>query len=72
MNCRGRAWCSPPSSSTSDVVKGIKYDNINLGAPTGVLPDGRYSYARNPNDAPGSSNTTRWNANPSFAAERSC
>jgi outer membrane receptor protein involved in Fe transport len=51
-----------------DVVKGIKYDNINLGAPTGVLPDGRFSYARNPNDAPGSSNTTRWNANPSFSA----
>jgi hypothetical protein len=50
-----------------DVIKGIKYDHLNLGAPTGVLPDGRFSYARNPNAAPGSANTTRWNANPSFS-----
>lgn len=52
-----------------DTVKGIKYDNLNLGAPTGVLPDGRLSYARNPNQAPGSANTTRWNANPSFGQQ---
>jgi hypothetical protein len=52
-----------------DVVKGIKYDNINLGAPTGILPDGRFSYARDPNAAPGSSNPSRWNANPSFGQQ---
>lgn len=49
-----------------NVENGIYYQNLNLGAPTGVLPDGRNSYARNPNAAPGSSNTVRWNANPSF------
>ena len=32
-----------------DTIKGIKYDNINLGAPTGVLPDGRLAYQQNPN-----------------------
>lgn len=52
-----------------DTIKGINYQNINLGAPTGVLPDGRLSYARTPNGAPGSANTTRWNANPSFGQQ---
>jgi hypothetical protein len=52
-----------------DVVKGIKYDNLNLGAPTGTLPDGRLSYAKNPNGQPGGTNTNRWNANPSFGQQ---
>ncbi|PZP59705.1 MULTISPECIES: TonB-dependent receptor [Pseudoxanthomonas] len=52
-----------------DVVKGILYQNLNLGTPTGVLPDGRSSYARFPNQAPASANTTRWNANPSFGQQ---
>lgn len=52
-----------------DVLKGIRYENLNLGAPTGVLPDGRLSYARFPNNAPGGANTARWNANPSFGQQ---
>lgn len=52
-----------------DVVKGILYQNINLGAPTGTLPDGRLSYAKNPNGTPGGTNTNRWNANPSFGQQ---
>ena len=49
-----------------DVENGIWYQNLNLGAPTGTMPDGRNSYARDPAAAPGSSNTVRYNANPSF------
>ena len=52
-----------------DTLKGIKYDNINLGAPTGVLPDGRLAYQRTPNGTTtgtGGANQARWNANPSF------
>ena len=52
-----------------DTVHGIKYDNINLGAPTGVLPDGRLAYQQTPNGTPtgtSGSNLARWNANPSF------
>ncbi len=52
-----------------DVVNGILYQNINLGTPTGLLPDGRLSYARTPTAAPGSANTSRWNANPSFGQQ---
>lgn len=52
-----------------DVIKGIRYENLNLGAPTGVLPDGRPSYALRPNDIPSGTNTTRWNANPSFGQQ---
>ena len=52
-----------------DTIKGIKYDNINLGAPTGVLPDGRLAYQQTPNGTTtgtSGSNPARWNANPSF------
>lgn len=49
-----------------DVVNGIRYEDLNVGAPTGTLPDGRLSYAKNPNAAPGSSNTANWNKNASF------
>ena len=52
-----------------DTINGILYQNINIGAPTGVLPDGRYSYAKTPNAAPGGANTNRWNANPSFGQQ---
>ncbi|MDE2084860.1 MAG: TonB-dependent receptor, partial [Xanthomonadaceae bacterium] len=31
-----------------NTVNGLLYQNINLGAPTGVLPDGRQSYWANP------------------------
>lgn len=51
-----------------DVNKAVQYQNLNLGDPTGIMPDGRYSYAKDPNGAPGSSNTVRWNANPSFGS----
>lgn len=51
-----------------DVNKAIFYQNLNLGTPTGVLPDGRFSYAQDPNAAPGSSNPSRYNANPSFGS----
>lgn len=51
-----------------DVIRGVQYKNLNLGTPTGVLPDGRYSYAKDPYAAPGSSNTARYNANPSFGS----
>jgi hypothetical protein len=45
----------------------VQYQNINLGAPTGLLPDGRNSYFQNPNGSPADrNNTNRWNANPSF------
>lgn len=50
-----------------DVDKGILYRDINTGTPTGTLPDGRYTYARYPNQAPGSANTVNWNKNPSFS-----
>lgn len=50
------------------VNRAMMYQNLNLGTPTGLLPDGRYSYAKDPNAAPGSSNTARWNANPSFGS----
>jgi outer membrane receptor protein involved in Fe transport len=52
-----------------DTVDGIKYDNINLGTPTGVLPDGRLAYQRTPNGTTtgtAGANPARWNANPSF------
>lgn len=49
-----------------DVNNAIQYQHLNLGTPTGALPDGRLTYSRFPNQAPGSTNTTRWNANPSF------
>ncbi len=49
-----------------DVNQAVQYQNLNLGAPTGTLPDGRFSYAKDPFAAPGSSNTSRYNANPSF------
>ena len=52
-----------------DTIKGIKYDNINLGAPTGVLPDGRLAYQQTPNGTTtgtSGANPARWNANPSF------
>jgi hypothetical protein len=51
------------------VVNGILYQNLNLGAPTGTLPDGRLSYAKTPGAAPGSSNTSRYNSNPSFGQQ---
>ncbi|KAF1016371.1 MAG: hypothetical protein GAK31_01869 [Stenotrophomonas maltophilia] len=46
--------------------KGVIYRDLNTGTPTGQLPDGRYTYARNPNGAPASANTANWNKNPSF------
>ncbi|GAB1596405.1 TonB-dependent receptor [Lysobacter claricitrinus] len=52
-----------------DTMKGILYQNINLGTPTGVLPDGRLSYALNPIGTPGGTNTNRVNANPSFGQQ---
>ena len=48
------------------VKDGIYYQNLNIGAPTGTLPDGRFTYYRNPTGGP-SGNGTRNNANPAFA-----
>ena len=47
----------------SETKNGIHYEHLNLGAPTGTLPDGRNSYYADPTD-PGSSD--RANANPNF------
>ena len=47
------------------VKDGIYYQNLNIGTPTGVLPDGRLSFYKNPNGNP-QGNTNRYNANPSF------
>ncbi|MEO6076526.1 MAG: TonB-dependent receptor [Dokdonella sp.] len=49
-----------------NVNDAIQYQQLNLGTPTGTLPDGRLTYSRLPGAAPGSSNNTRYNANPSF------
>jgi hypothetical protein len=43
----------------------IYYRNLNIGAPTGLLPDGRNSYYCNPHGGTGG-NTSRCNANPTF------
>jgi outer membrane receptor protein involved in Fe transport len=51
------------------VVNGILYENLNLGAPTGILPDGRLSYAKTPGAVPGGGNTSRYNSNPSFGQQ---
>jgi hypothetical protein len=48
------------------VKDGIFYRNLNIGAPTGVLPDGRLSFYCNPTGGTGG-NTSRCNANPAFA-----
>lgn len=48
------------------VEDGILYENLNIGAPTGVLPDGRYTYYRDPLGAP-SGNRNRHNANGDFS-----
>lgn len=52
-----------------DVRQAIFYQNLNIGAPTAVLPDGRYSYAQQPFAAPSRDNGQRWNANPSFGQQ---
>jgi hypothetical protein len=48
-----------------DTYKGILYKNLNIGSATGVLPDGRNSYYKNPLANP-TGNTSRANANPAF------
>ena len=46
----------------------IWFQNINTGAPTGVLPDGRLSFYRYPNLDPKAKNqTVTYNANPAFS-----
>ena len=32
-----------------NTINGVRYENLNYGAPTGTLPDGRLSYWKNPN-----------------------
>ncbi len=44
---------------------GIYYQAINIGAPTGVLPDGRYQYWATPGESP-SSRDAAANRNPDF------
>ncbi len=43
----------------------IFYQNLNIGAPTGVLPDGRFTYYSNPKGG-SVGNTARARANPAF------
>ncbi|GAB3783265.1 TonB-dependent receptor [Dyella agri] len=46
----------------------IWFQNLNLGAPTGVLPDGRLSFYRYPNLDPKAKNqVVTYNANPAFS-----
>jgi hypothetical protein len=46
----------------------IWYQNLNLGAPTGILPDGRYSYAKIPELGPRESGQqSRYLANGAFS-----
>ncbi|WP_374248690.1 carboxypeptidase regulatory-like domain-containing protein [Thermomonas sp.] len=47
-----------------DVVKGIRYVDLNMGAPTGTLPDGRPTYNQNLSTLQG---TDYWNSNTSFS-----
>jgi hypothetical protein len=47
------------------VRDGIWYQMLNLGAPTGMLPDGRQQYWKNPGEA-GSSRDARGNADGNF------
>jgi len=49
-----------------DVRNAILYQNINLGAPTGSLPDGRNQYWKTPGEA-GASRDARGNANRDFS-----
>jgi len=48
------------------VRNAIWYQNINIGAPTGILPDGRYTYYKIPTGGT-TGNTNRWNANKKFS-----
>jgi hypothetical protein len=43
----------------------IWYQNLNIGAPTGLLPDGRFTYYKSPMGG-STGNTARSNANPAF------
>jgi len=46
----------------------IYYQNMNIGAPTGVLPDGRFTYYKNPTKDPRSSGQqSRYLANGAFS-----
>ncbi|MGY3039461.1 hypothetical protein ACVWWQ_001048 [Rhodanobacter sp. TND4EL1] len=50
------------------VRDGIWYQNLNVGAPTGVLPDGRFTYYKNPNlDPRAKGQTARYLANGGFS-----
>lgn len=45
----------------------VWFKNINLGDPTGILPDGRYSFYEDPNGDPyDRDNSESYNANPSY------
>lgn len=44
----------------------IFYQHLNLGAPTGTLPDGRLSYLRDPRDFSNERSDARFNRNRSF------
>lgn len=48
------------------VSEGIQYEHINLGAPTGTLPDGRNAYWADIADNIGGRSGTRANANDNF------
>ena len=49
----------------SEVENAIQYEHLNLGDPTGVLPDGRFSYDCTPFDRP-DRDTQRCNADDNF------
>ena len=62
-------WLGLIASAEYEHIKvrdAIWYQNLNIGAPTGVLPDGRFTYYKNPLGGP-TGNTVRANANNKFS-----
>ena len=62
-------WMGLIASAEYEHIKvrdAIWYQNLNIGAPTGVLPDGRFTYYKNPIGGP-TGNTNRANANSKFS-----
>ncbi|MBV8158928.1 MAG: TonB-dependent receptor [Dyella sp.] len=62
-------WMGLIASAEYEHIKvrdAIWYKNLNIGAPTGVLPDGRFTYYKNVYGGP-TGNTNRANANSKFS-----
>ena len=62
-------WWGLIASTELEYIKSrneIHYKHLNLGDPTGTLPDGRLSYYEDPMNPGDRSNTDRFNSNSSF------